>query len=71
MRAGRSAHLGLMIKELPEAPYGQSGVGNNQLKAMSWPSFRGGVRVGLEDNIWYDEDRTKLATNRSLIERIL
>jgi uncharacterized protein (DUF849 family) len=31
----------------------------------------GGVRVGLEDNIWYDENRTKLATNRALIERIL
>ena len=31
----------------------------------------GGVRVGLEDNIWYDEKRITLARNRSLIERIL
>jgi 3-keto-5-aminohexanoate cleavage enzyme len=31
----------------------------------------GGVRVGLEDNIWYDPERTKLATNRELVERIV
>jgi uncharacterized protein (DUF849 family) len=31
----------------------------------------GGVRVGLEDNIWYDEERTRLASNRDLIERVL
>jgi uncharacterized protein (DUF849 family) len=31
----------------------------------------GGVRVGLEDNIWYDVERTKLATNRDLVERIV
>ena len=34
-------------------------------------NFGGGVRVGLEDNIWYDENRTHLATNRELIERVL
>jgi len=31
----------------------------------------GGVRIGLEDNIWYDQERTRLATNRDLIERII
>lgn len=31
----------------------------------------GGVRVGLEDNIWYDEKRTTLASNLGLVERIL
>jgi uncharacterized protein (DUF849 family) len=30
----------------------------------------GGVRVGLEDNIWYDTSRTKLASNIDLIKRI-
>ena len=30
----------------------------------------GGVRVGLEDNIWYDPDRTRLARNSDLIHRI-
>ena len=29
----------------------------------------GHIRVGLEDNLWYDSQRTKLATNASLIER--
>ena len=31
----------------------------------------GHVRVGLEDNIWYDDDRTQLATNAGLIERLV
>jgi uncharacterized protein (DUF849 family) len=30
----------------------------------------GGVRVGLEDNIWYDQDRTKLARNADLLRRV-
>lgn len=30
----------------------------------------GGVRVGLEDNIWFDDDRTELATNPRLVERL-
>jgi len=66
-------HLGLMVKELPEgAIWSVGGVGNNQLKANVMGLLSGGgVRIGLEDNIWYDEDRTKLATNRALIERIL
>jgi uncharacterized protein (DUF849 family) len=31
----------------------------------------GGVRVGLEDNLYYDHDRRELATNRRLVERIV
>ena len=30
----------------------------------------GHVRVGLEDNVWWDRGRTELATNRGLVERI-
>ncbi len=30
----------------------------------------GGVRVGLEDNIWYDKERTTLAHNIDLLKRI-
>jgi uncharacterized protein (DUF849 family) len=30
----------------------------------------GHVRVGIEDNIWYDRGRTRLATNRELIMRV-
>ncbi|NLO74887.1 MAG: 3-keto-5-aminohexanoate cleavage protein, partial [candidate division WS1 bacterium] len=29
----------------------------------------GGVRVGLEDNLWLDEARSELATNAALVER--
>ena len=32
--------------------------------------FGGGVRIGIEDNIWYDLNRTRLATNVDLLMRI-
>jgi uncharacterized protein (DUF849 family) len=66
-------HMGLMIKELPEGSiWSAGGIGNYQLSTgiMSILSG-GGVRIGIEDNIWYDEERTKLATNRELVERIV
>ena len=66
-------HLGLMIRELPaESIWSVGGIGNSQLyvNVLSMISG-GGVRVGLEDNIWFDPERTKLATNTSLINRII
>ena len=65
--------LGLMVKELPEkSVWAVGGVGDFQLPMNAMAIISGGgVRVGLEDNIWYDEDRTRLASNRDLIERIL
>lgn len=65
--------LGLMIGELPEGSiWSVGGIGNDQLKMniMSIVSG-GGVRVGLEDNIWYDKERTRLSTNHDLISRII
>ena len=65
--------LGLMIRELPEGSiWSVGGIGDSQLgmNAMSLVAG-GGIRVGLEDNIWFYEKRTKLATNRELVERIL
>jgi len=66
-------HLGLMINELPEGSIWSVGaVGDSQLMMNSMAiAAGGGVRVGLEDNIWYDSARTRLATNRELIERIV
>jgi 3-keto-5-aminohexanoate cleavage enzyme len=66
-------HLGLMINELPEgAIWSVGAVGDYQLKMNSIAiAAGGGARVGLEDNIWYDEQRTRLATNRDLVERIV
>ncbi|MFQ5835784.1 MAG: 3-keto-5-aminohexanoate cleavage protein [bacterium] len=66
-------NLGLMVKELPDGSiWSAGGVGDFQLKMNAMAVVEGGgVRVGLEDNIWYDEERTRLASNRDLIERIL
>jgi uncharacterized protein (DUF849 family) len=65
--------LGLMINELPESSiWAVGGVGDSQLPMNAMAIIAGGgVRVGLEDNIWYDEDRTRLASNRELVERAL
>ena len=66
-------HLGLMVKELPEESiWAVGGVGNSQLR-MNLMSIisGGGVRVGLEDNIWFDEERTRLSSNFDLVKRIV
>ena len=65
-------HTGLMIRDLPSHSYWSlAGIGNTQLMMNSIAiASGGGVRVGLEDNIWFDTQRTKLATNHSLLERI-
>ena len=65
-------HLGLMVRELPESSIWSVGaVGEYQLKMNIMSILSGGgVRVGLEDNIWYDQERTRLATNSDLVERI-
>jgi uncharacterized protein (DUF849 family) len=66
-------NLGLMIKELPPGSFWSvGGIGRFQLPMnVAAITFGGGVRVGLEDNIWFDEERTQLATNRKLVERVL
>lgn len=65
-------HAGVMINDLPDNSYWSlAGIGNSQLKMNSLAiAFGGGVRVGLEDNIWYDSGRTKLAHNADLLKRI-
>ncbi len=64
--------LGLMIKELPpDSIWSAGGIGDWQLKMNALAIVDGGgVRIGLEDNIYYDADRTRLATNAELIQRI-
>jgi 3-keto-5-aminohexanoate cleavage enzyme len=66
-------HLGLLIKELPEeSVWSVGGVGDYQLQMNAMAIVAGGgVRIGLEDNIWYDRERTRLASNRDLVERIV
>jgi len=61
-----------MIRDLPEnSIWSLAGIGDEQLPMNSVAiAIGGGVRVGLEDNIWYDSSRKKLARNIDLIKRI-
>ena len=65
--------LGLMVKELPEKSiWSVGGIGDFQLKMNSMAIIAGGgVRIGLEDNIFFDSQRTILATNAQLVKRIV
>jgi len=65
-------HAGIMIRDLPEnSIWSLAGIGEHQLMMNSVSiAIGGGVRVGLEDNIWYDSSRSKLASNGDLIKRI-
>ena len=65
-------HAGMMIRDLPDnSVWSLAGIGNTQLMMNSIAiAVGGGVRVGLEDNIWFDHKRTKLATNLDLLKRI-
>jgi uncharacterized protein (DUF849 family) len=66
-------NLGLMINELPAGSiWSVGGVGRFQLPMNAAALVAGGgVRVGLEDNIWFDDERTRLVSNRELVERVL
>lgn len=66
-------HLGLIISELPaDSVWSVSGIGYFQ-KPMNAIGIvmADGVRVGLEDNIWFDERRSFHATNHALVQRIV
>lgn len=65
-------HCGVMLHDLPpDSVWSMGGVGDCQLMVNSLAiSIGGGVRVGLEDNIYYDSRRTILAENKDLIKRI-
>lgn len=65
-------HAGVMINDLPQdSLWSLAGIGNDQLKMNSLSlAFGGGVRVGIEDNIWFDTERTVLAKNSELLSRV-
>lgn len=65
--------LGLLVRELPTGSlWSGGGFGHAQLAVNTMAlAAGGGVRVGLEDNLWLDEGRTRLATNRALVERVM
>jgi uncharacterized protein (DUF849 family) len=65
-------HLGTMISDLPaQSFWSLGGIGRFQTRANALGVVMGdGVRVGLEDNLWLDEQRTTLATNAQLVQRV-
>ncbi|MFC2067625.1 3-keto-5-aminohexanoate cleavage protein [Chloroflexota bacterium] len=65
-------HTGVMLRDLPaNSLWCLGGVGDYQLMINAvGVATGGGVRVGLEDNIWYDRGRTRLAHNSEFIRRI-
>ena len=65
-------HAGMMVRDLPENSFwSMAGIGDAQLMMNSLAiAVGGGVRVGIEDNIWYDPGRTRLAKNADLLRRI-
>ena len=65
-------HLGLIVSELPlPCVWSVAGVGDAQLSMNAVGAVMGdGIRIGLEDTIWFDEKRTVLATNRMLVKRM-
>lgn len=65
-------HAGIMIRDLPLNSYWSlAGIGEYQFMMNSLAIVAGGgVRVGLEDNIWFDTKRSTLASNSDLLNRI-
>ena len=61
-----------MIRDLPDNTLcSLGGIGDRQLPVNSLAISMGyGVRVGLEDNLWYDAGRTRSARNIDLLERV-
>jgi uncharacterized protein (DUF849 family) len=65
-------HAGLLVRDLPDdALWSLAGLGGAQLPMNAVAiAMGGGVRVGLEDNIWYDDRRERMATNADLLRRV-
>jgi uncharacterized protein (DUF849 family) len=65
-------HAGVLVNDLPEETFCSMGaIGNHQLPINSMAISMGfGVRVGLEDNIWYDNERARPARNIDLLNRV-
>ena len=59
------------IKQDEKTYISLAGLGNNQFRTNQTAILNNfGIRIGLEDNIWFDDKRTKLASNMDLLKRI-
>ncbi|MFZ5564166.1 MAG: 3-keto-5-aminohexanoate cleavage protein [Thermodesulfobacteriota bacterium] len=65
-------NLACLVKDMPyDTLWAAAGIGIFQLKMNTAAILMGGhVRVGLEDSLYYDAEKTKPATNPGLVERI-
>ena len=66
------AQIGAALNEIPEDHFvGLGGIGKFQLETNALAIAAGlGVRVGLEDNTWWDRQKTKKASNIMLLQRV-
>lgn len=71
--AASARNLVHMVEALPAGTvWSGAGIGRYQLPVNSLAIAMGGhVRVGLEDNLWMDAEKTDPATNVRLIERVV
>jgi len=65
-------HLAALAAALPDgSTWSGAGIGRFQFFVNSMAITMGGnVRVGLEDNLWLDTQKQRLATNAELVERL-
>jgi uncharacterized protein (DUF849 family) len=65
------SQIGAAIVEIPKGDFfALGGLGKDQLRVSASAIAMGyGIRIGLEDNIWWDEKRTRKASNRELLQR--
>jgi uncharacterized protein (DUF849 family) len=71
--AANAFNLAATVRALPAAAtWSAAGIGRFQLDVNALAVAMGGhVRVGLEDNLWLDRDRTVPATNEALVSRVV
>jgi 3-keto-5-aminohexanoate cleavage enzyme len=67
------SHLAAVVDALPSgSTWAGAGIGRFQLFVNGLAIAMGGhARVGLEDNLWLDREKTRPATNRGLVERLV
>lgn len=68
----KTNHIGAALNEIPDKHHvALAGLGEHQLPVNALAIAMGyGVRVGIEDNVWWDVSQKKLASNIQLLERI-
>jgi len=71
--AATPLNLAMVTGALPEGSvWAGAGIGRFQLTVNALAIASGGhVRVGLEDNLWLDVEKTRPATNLALVERLV